>query len=82
MTTVLEANRKEHLKSWLSKLSSNERNVIALRFGLETDVPETLDSIGTKFGITRERVRQIESQALNKLREFCRSESMTLEALF
>ncbi len=81
LTAMENKSRSDQLAGWLSRLSTNERDVIELRFGLKTEDPETLDGIGRKYGITRERVRQIEAQALIKLKEFCRSDSMTLEAL-
>lgn len=56
------------LKS-LSRLSDRERKMIRLRFGIGTRHPHTLEEIGEKFGITRERVRQIEATALEKLRD-------------
>ena len=49
-------------------LSGNEREIITLRFGLDDREPQTLDTIGRKFGVTRERIRQIEAKALDKLR--------------
>lgn len=78
---VGDANRRQRLNSWLSQLSRNERDVIEMRFGLQTDLPQTLKGIGKKYGITRERVRQIESQALGKLKQYSRSEGATLEVL-
>lgn len=60
--------RREHIDCWLNDLSAGERTVIEMRFGLNDGGPKTLNSIGKEFGVTRERVRQIEGQALNKLR--------------
>lgn len=60
--------RRKGLIQWLSMLNPNERKVIILRFGLHGDEPSTLEKIGKVFGLTRERVRQIESVALRKLR--------------
>jgi len=60
--------RREGLTNWLSQLNPNERKVIVLRFGLQGDEPNTLEQIGKVFGLTRERVRQIEAVALRKLR--------------
>jgi RNA polymerase primary sigma factor len=60
--------RRVGLREILDTLSSNERTVITLRFGLEDDAPMTLEAIGQGLGVTRERVRQIESVALRKLR--------------
>lgn len=52
----------------IEDLPDNERTVVTLRFGLGTDEPMTLDSIGKRMGLTRERVRQIEAAALRRLR--------------
>ncbi|MFQ5780545.1 MAG: RNA polymerase sigma factor RpoD/SigA [Nitrospiria bacterium] len=60
--------RREDLLEWMEALNDNERKVIVMRFGLEGDETFTLEEIGKVFGLTRERVRQIESAALRKLR--------------
>ena len=52
----------------LHDLSERERQVIVLRFGLADGVPRTLEEVGQAFGVTRERIRQIESKTLMKLR--------------
>ena len=59
---------KEDIKKVLSRLKERERQVIELRFGLIGDHPKTLDEIGKQFGVTRERIRQLESKALKKLK--------------
>jgi RNA polymerase sigma factor (sigma-70 family) len=56
------------LVSVLDDLAANERTVLRRRFGLEGDAPETLETIGKRLGLTRERVRQIEAAGLRKLR--------------
>src|SRR5512135_2073421 len=76
-----EIRRREHIDEWLQQLSVSERKVIELRFGLNDGEPKTLDSIGKEFGITRERVRQIETQALNKLRAITRRKHIDLEGM-
>jgi RNA polymerase sigma factor (sigma-70 family) len=68
-----ERRRNEYLDEWVSELPSTEQNVIRLRFGLNHREPETLDTIGKRYGITRERVRQIENQAIRKLRSNTRA---------
>ncbi len=76
-----DIRRREHIDEWLQQLSVSERKVIELRFGLIDGEPKTLDSIGKDFGITRERVRQIETQALNKLRIITRRKKIDLEGM-
>jgi RNA polymerase primary sigma factor len=67
--TAALANLREQLKKAIQSLSPKERQVITLRYGLENGVMYTLEEIGKIFGITRERVRQIEIKALEKLKD-------------
>ena len=60
---------REHLEAVLSTLGERERKVVQLRYGLDDGRPRTLEEIGRIFGVTRERIRQIESKTLNKLRD-------------
>ncbi|TMK28181.1 MAG: sigma-70 family RNA polymerase sigma factor, partial [Actinobacteria bacterium] len=60
--------RKETLRKILGTLSSRERQVLELRYGLDGQHPRTLDEVGRAFNVTRERIRQIENQSLKKLR--------------
>ncbi|MFF2021223.1 RNA polymerase sigma factor [Streptomyces sp. NPDC058171] len=60
---------REHLDAVLSTLGERERKVVQLRYGLADGRPRTLEEIGRLFGVTRERIRQIESKTLNKLRD-------------
>jgi RNA polymerase, sigma 70 subunit, RpoD len=59
---------KEQLNALLSSLTERERAVLEMRFGLKDGESHTLEEVGQAFGVTRERVRQIESKALRKLR--------------
>ncbi|WP_228453458.1 RNA polymerase sigma factor, partial [Streptomyces alkaliterrae] len=59
---------RQHLEAVLSTLGERERRVVQLRYGLVDGQPRTLEEIGRLFGVTRERIRQIESKTLNKLR--------------
>ncbi|MCW2922598.1 MAG: sigma-70 family polymerase sigma factor [Thermoleophilia bacterium] len=59
--------RAETLRRVLQSLSQRERRVLELRYGLAGEHPRTLDEVGREFGVTRERIRQIENQALRKL---------------
>ena len=67
---------KEKLNEVLDQLAERERKVISLRFGLEDGHPHTLEEVGREFGVTRERIRQIESKTLAKLRHPSRSNSL------
>ncbi|MEU8435101.1 RNA polymerase sigma factor [Streptomyces sp. NPDC029216] len=60
---------REHLEAVLSTLGERERKVVQLRYGLADGRPRTLEEIGRIFGVTRERIRQIESKTLAKLRD-------------
>jgi len=61
-------DRYAHISRWFHLLNDNEQEILTLRFGLNDQEPQTLDTIGRKFGVTRERIRQIESKSLEKLR--------------
>lgn len=67
---------KEALERALSTLTPREQQVIRLRFGLDDGVPRTLEEVGKVFNVTRERIRQIESKALRKLRHPTRSRKL------
>jgi RNA polymerase sigma factor (sigma-70 family) len=65
------ALERSALRQALGRLSDRERAVLTLRFGLDHDQPLTLDEVGRRFELTRERIRQIEAKALSKLRHPC-----------
>ncbi len=67
---------QEQLSKVLDGLAERERKVISLRFGLEDGHPHTLEEVGREFGVTRERIRQIESKTLAKLRHPSRSSKL------
>jgi RNA polymerase primary sigma factor len=67
---------QEQLESVLHTLSEREKKVIELRFGLMDGHPRTLEEVGREFGVTRERIRQIESKTLSKLRHPSRSQKL------
>jgi RNA polymerase primary sigma factor len=67
---------QKQLESLLDSLSEREGGVIRMRFGLGDGIPKTLDQIGDTFGVTRERIRQIESKTMAKLRHPSRSQSL------
>ena len=68
----LEAARtllRDRLREILNDLSPREQKILAMRFGLDDGVTHTLEEVGKEFGVTRERIRQIEAKALEKIRE-------------
>ncbi|HOK19347.1 MAG TPA: RNA polymerase sigma factor RpoD [Thermosynergistes sp.] len=67
---------REELESMIDELAPREREVLRLRFGLEDGHPYTLEEVGRRFGVTRERIRQIEAKALRKLRHPSRSKKL------
>ncbi len=67
---------QKQLENLLDSLSEREAGVIRMRFGLGDGMPKTLDQIGDTFGVTRERIRQIESKTMAKLRHPSRSQSL------
>ncbi len=67
---------REQLEFMLEDLTDREKEVLRLRFGLEDGHPYTLEEVGKRFGVTRERIRQIEAKALRKLRHPSRSKKL------
>ncbi|WP_143806118.1 sigma-70 family RNA polymerase sigma factor, partial [Oenococcus oeni] len=67
---------KDQLEEVLGTLTEREENVLRLRFGLEDGKTRTLEEVGRVFGVTRERIRQIEAKALRKLRHPSRSKQL------
>ena len=67
---------QEHLRGVLGTLNEREKRVIEYRFGLLDGHPRTLEEVGREFGVTRERIRQIESKTLNKLKHPLRSQKL------
>lgn len=67
-THLEELNEFQEMFKWFELLTSEEKTILTLRFGLEDHAPQTLETLGKSFGVTRERIRQIEKKALEKLR--------------
>lgn len=68
MHEVEKNNLREKIEELLTGLTEQEQRVLRMRFGLDDDIPKTLEEIGKVFGVTRERIRQIEAKAIRKLR--------------
>jgi len=68
MQSVYQSMLREKIDEVLGTLTPREARILRLRFGLDTGVPYTLEQVGEKFGLTRERIRQIEGKALRRLR--------------
>jgi len=73
-TEMVEADDLKHVLELLDKMDKREATVLRMRFGLDDEEPRTLKEIGECLGLTRERVRQIESEALGKLAEYMHAE--------
>ncbi|MGA9852359.1 MAG: RNA polymerase sigma factor RpoS [Gammaproteobacteria bacterium] len=70
------------VEKWLSRLNEKQREVMELRFGLNGHDKGTLEEVGDAIGVTRERVRQIQMNALKRLRQLLESEGLSEESLF
>lgn len=73
---------RQHLVVWLDELNPKQREVLARRFGLLGYEPSTLEDVGHEIGLTRERVRQIQVEALRRLREIVTHQGLNIETLF
>jgi RNA polymerase nonessential primary-like sigma factor len=71
-----------NIVSWLNELNSKQREVLARRFGLMGYEASTLENVGREIGLTRERVRQIQVEALKRLRDILSQQNLSIEAIF
>ncbi len=75
---VSQESMIDDIKLMLEQLSQKERDVLILRFGLNSDGnKKTLDEIGSIYGVSRERIRQIENRAISKLKKLCKNRNLT-----
>jgi RNA polymerase nonessential primary-like sigma factor len=75
-------NLRISVDAWLDDLSEKQREVIMRRFGLRGHESATLEQVGAEIGLTRERVRQIQVEALRRLKEIMRNEGLSSESVF
>jgi RNA polymerase sigma factor (sigma-70 family) len=75
--TALEGDALSQIEAALGALDERERIILVLRFGLHGEEPQTLEEIGAHFGLTRERIRQMQNRALAKLRHPSRAHNLT-----
>lgn len=80
-TAVVASMRHSDIRGVIDTLEKREQDVIRLRYGLDDGVPRTLDQIGRRFGLSRERVRQIEREVMAKLRDGNRADRLREYAL-
>lgn len=78
--TAIKMDRHDHIMEALNRLTEREREVLILRFGLKDGRSRTLEEVGVEFGVTRERIRQIEAKALRKLRSSHKSTGLKVFA--
>ncbi|HEY9033597.1 MAG TPA: RNA polymerase sigma factor RpoS [Pseudomonadales bacterium] len=77
-----DADMTYSLGVWLDELNDKQREVIARRFGLRGHEPSTLEDVGREIGLTRERVRQIQVEALRRLRDILEKQGLSGESIF
>jgi RNA polymerase nonessential primary-like sigma factor len=77
-----ENDMRDNIVKWLGELNSKQREVLARRFGLLGYEPSTLEEVGAEIGLTRERVRQIQVEALRRLKDILSHEGLNIENLF
>jgi RNA polymerase nonessential primary-like sigma factor len=80
--TLLNENLQGHLEIWLDELDAKHREVLEYRFGLRNNDKATLEEVGRKIGLTRERVRQIQVEALKQLREIMEAHGLSSDMIF
>lgn len=77
---VSQENLSEDIQKMLKQLSPKERDILILRYGLDNNgEKKTLDEIGSHYGVSRERIRQIENRAISKLKKLCKNANLTVD---
>ncbi len=71
---IIDKSLKDEIQKLLSTLSGKEADIIEQRFGLNGETPQSLKEIGDKYNLTKERIRQIEKKAIERLKHFSRSQ--------
>lgn len=79
---VQDEDLSNSIVGWLNELNTKQREVLARRFGLLGYEPSTLENVGAEIGLTRERVRQIQVEALKRLKDILGQQGLSVEALF
>ncbi|MGQ0657631.1 MAG: RNA polymerase sigma factor RpoS [Chromatiales bacterium] len=77
-----DSDVQRHIEIWLSQLNEKQRAVVERRFGLNGQEIATLEEVGNSIGVTRERVRQIQIEALKRLRQILERQGFSIDALF
>ncbi len=77
-----DSDMQNNIISWLQELNPKQREVLARRFGLMGYEPSTLEDVGAEIGLTRERVRQIQVEALRRLKDILGHQGLNMESLF
>ncbi len=80
--TNMNEDINNSLVRWLNELNTKQREVLARRFGLLGHEPSTLEVVGREIGLTRERVRQIQVEALKRMQDILKSQGLSIETLF
>lgn len=81
-SSLVDNDVKQHVDAWLAELTDKQREVVVRRFGLRGHEAATLEEVGEEIGLTRERVRQIQVEALKKLRRMLEKRGLSLDAIF
>ena len=79
LEVVFRELRREELFKVLDSLPARDRKVLELRFGLKGERPRTLEEVGERFGVTRERIRQVEAKTLNRLKNYRDAQARDLD---